>query len=105
MSSSFNNLIVSIYNVQTLNQHEKCHQLFTRCTDAGIDIVVILEHWLITSSLTNEICLDDRNWVMVYNSLTEKRLGVVELLMSKHVHRCLQSVEVHFKQNSYSHLP
>ena len=92
-SFAFNKLIVSTYNVWTMHQHGKSHQLFTGYADAGIDIVVILEHWLITFSLTNEIWLDDWNWVMVCNSPTEKRLGVVELLMSKHVHRCLQSVK------------
>ena len=92
-SFAFNKLIVSTYNVRTLHQHGKSHQLFTGYADSGIDIVVILEHWLITSSLTNEIWLDDQNWVMVYSSVTEKRLGGIELLMSKHVHRCLQSVK------------
>ena len=71
---AFNKLIVFIYNVQTLYQHGKSHQLFTGYADAGIDIVVILEHWLITSSLTDEIWLDDQNWVMVYSSATKKRL-------------------------------
>jgi len=62
---AFNKLIVFIYNVQTLYQHGKSHQLFTGWADAGIDIVVIQEHHLITSSLTDEIWLDDRNRVML----------------------------------------
>ena len=64
-SFAFNKLIVSIYNVQTLYQHGKSHQLFTGWADARIDIVVIQEHHLITSSLTDEIWLDDQNMVML----------------------------------------
>ena len=60
-SFAFNKLIVSIYNVQTLYQHGKSHQLFTGWADAGIDIVVIKERHLITSSPIDGIWLDDRN--------------------------------------------
>ena len=74
-------------------QHGKSHQFFTGCVDAGIYIVVIQEHRLIKFSPTKEIWLDDWNWVIVYNSATKKRLGGIGLLMSKYVHKCLQSVK------------
>ena len=49
MSSTFKPLVVSTYNVRTLYQKGKPHQLFTGCNDAGVDIVGIQEHRLISS--------------------------------------------------------
>ena len=48
--SAFKPLIVSTYNVRTLFQHGKTHQLFMGCTDAGKDIAGIQEHRLITTT-------------------------------------------------------
>ncbi|XP_072043634.1 craniofacial development protein 2-like [Amphiura filiformis] len=83
----------STYNVRTLHQQGKTHQLFTGCSDAGVDIVGVQEHRLITSSPTDELWSDDKNWVLIYSSATDQRQGGVGLLMSRHIHRCLQSVQ------------
>ncbi|XP_072036972.1 craniofacial development protein 2-like [Amphiura filiformis] len=90
---TFKPLVVSTYNVRTLHQQGKTHQLFTGCSDAGVDIVGVQEHRLITSSPTDELWSDDKNWVLIYSSATDQRQGGVGLLMSRHIHRCLQSVQ------------
>ncbi len=36
--SAFKPLTLSVYNVRTLHQHGKLHQLLMGCNDAGIDI-------------------------------------------------------------------
>ncbi|XP_038063001.1 craniofacial development protein 2-like [Patiria miniata] len=73
--SAFEPLVISTYNVRTLHQKGKIHQLFMGCADAGVDIIGIQEHRLITSNYTEEIWSDDRNWVMVYSSATKQRQG------------------------------
>lgn len=90
--STFKPLIVSTYNVRTLYQQGKTHQLFMGCADAAIDIIGIQEHRLITTNPTDELWSDDRNWVLIYSSATDQRQGGVGLLMSKHIYKCLQSV-------------
>ena len=91
--STFKPLVISTYNVRTVYQQGKLHQLFMGCTDAGIDIAGIQEHRLITPSATDEVWSDDRNWVLVFSSATKQRHGGVGLAMSKHIHRCLRNVE------------
>ena len=58
---TFKPLVVSTYNVHTLHQKGKSHQLFMCCNYAGVDIVGIQEHRLITSSPTEELWSDDKN--------------------------------------------
>ena len=91
--SAFKPLNVSTYNVRTLHQHGKTHQLFAGCTDAGVDIIGIQEHRLITTNPTDELWSDDRNWVLTYSTATNERQGGVGILMTKQIHKCLQSVE------------
>jgi len=67
--------------------------LFTGCADVGIDIIGVQEHRLITSTPTDELWSDDKNWVMIYSSASNMRQGGVGLLMSKEIHKCLQSIE------------
>jgi exonuclease III len=90
--SAFTPFVVSTYNVRTLHQHGKIHQLFTGCTDAGIDIIGIQEHRLITTNPTDELWSDDKNWVLIYSTATDQRQGGVGLLMSKQIYKCLQNV-------------
>ena len=90
--STFKPLVISTYNVRTLHQQGKTHQLFMGCSDVGIDIIGIQEHRLITKEPTEELWSDDKNWVLVYSSATDQRQGGVGLLMSKHIYKCLQSV-------------
>ncbi len=47
---------------------------------------------LITSSPTDEVWSDDRNWVLAFSSATKQSHGGVGLVMSN-FHRCLQSTE------------
>ena len=89
---TFKPLVVSTYNVRTLHQKGKSHQLFMGCNDAGVDIVGIQEHRLITSSPTEGLWSDDKNWALVYSSDTDQRLGCVGLVISKHIYKRLQSV-------------
>ena len=90
--STFKPLIISAYNVRTLHQQGKTHQLFTGCSDAGTDIIGIQEHRLITKEPTEELWSEDKNWVIIYSSATDQRQGGVGRLMSKHIYNCLQSV-------------
>ena len=69
--STFKPLVISTYNVRTLHQQGKTHQLFMVCSDVGIDIIGIQEHRLITKEPTEELWSDDNNWVLVYSSATE----------------------------------
>ena len=89
---TFKQLVVSTYNVRTLHQKGKSHQLFMGCNDAGVDIVGIQEHRLITSSPPEGLWSDDKNWALVYSSSTDQRLAGVGLVISKHIYKCLQSV-------------
>ncbi len=79
--------------MRTLYQQGKTHQLFVGCSDAGVDIVGVQEHRLITPFPTDELWSDDKNWVVIYSSATDRRHGGVGLVMSKYIHRCLQSVQ------------
>ncbi len=89
---AFKPLIISSYNVRTLFQQGKSHQLFMGCAEAGLDIVGIQEHRLICQSPTQELWSDDRKWVMIYGSSSQQRHGGVGILMSKNIYKCLQSV-------------
>ena len=89
---TFKPLVVSTYNVRTLYQKGKPHQLFMGCNDAGVDIVGIQEHRLISSSPTEEMWSDDKNWVLIYSSATDQRQGGVGLVVSKHIYKCIQSI-------------
>jgi hypothetical protein len=80
---------VHIYSTST----GEIHQLFMACADAGIGIIGIEEHRLITPNPTDKLWSVDRNWVLLFSSATKQKHGGVGLLMSKHIHRCLQSVE------------
>ena len=91
--SAFKPLTISTYNVRTLFQLGKTDQLFTGCVDAGVDIVGIQEHRLITPNPTEELWSDDRNWVLVYGPATQQRQGGVGILLSKSIYKCLQRVE------------
>ena len=91
--STFKPLLISTYNVRTLHQQGKLHQFFSGCSDANLDIVGIQEHRLITSSPTDELWSDDKNWVVIYSSSTDRRTGGVGLAMTKHIYRCLQNVQ------------
>ena len=91
--SAFKPLIVSTYNVRTLYQHGKTHQLFMGLNDAGVDIVGIQEHRLITTNPTEELWSDDKNWVIIYSSASDQRQGGVGILISRQIYKCLQSVK------------
>ena len=62
------------------------------CNDAGVDIVGIQEHRLISPNPTAEMWSDDKNWVLIYSSATDQRYGGVGLVIRKSIHKCLQSV-------------
>ena len=92
--SAFKTLVISTYNVRTLFQTGKLHQLFTGCADAGIDMIGIQEHRLFTTNPTEELWSEDRNWVFIYGSAANRRVGGVGFVISKPIYRCIQKVEV-----------
>lgn len=91
--SAFKPLAISTYNVGTLFQQGKIHQLFVGCADTGVDIIGLREHRSITNNPTEELWSDDKNWVIVYSFTTQGRQGGVGLPMSRHNYRCLQRVD------------
>ena len=68
--------------------------MFTGCADAGIDMIGIQEHRLCTTNPTEELWSEDRNWVFIYGSATNRRVGGVGFVISKPIYRCIQKVEV-----------
>ena len=91
--SAFKPLTVATYNVRTLYQQGKTQQLFAGCIEAGVDIVGIQEHRLITSNPTDELWSEDKQWVLIYSTASRERHGGVGILMSKCIYKCLQGVE------------
>ena len=73
-------------------QHGKTHQLFRGCTDAGVDIVGIQKHRLITTNPTEELWSGDKNWVLIYSTASPERQDGIGILMSRQI-KCLQSVK------------
>ena len=74
-------LTISTYNVRTLYQKGKLHQLMTSCSEQGIDIVGIQEHRLITN--LDQEWSDDGQWLFAYASATHERCGGVGILLRK----------------------
>lgn len=91
--SALKPLVISTYNVRTLFQQGKIHQLFVGCADTGVDIIGLREHRRITTNPTEELWSDDKNWVIVYSFATQGRQGGVGLTISRHIYRCLQRVD------------
>ena len=57
-------------------------------------MIGIQEHRLFTSNSTEELWSEDRNWVFIYGSATNLRIGGAGFVISKPIYRCLQNVEV-----------
>ena len=91
--SAFKTLAISTYNVRTLFQ--------TGCVDAGIHMIGIQEHRLFTTNPTEELWSEDRNWVFIYGSATNLRVGGVGFVISKPIYRCIQKVEVISEGDSF----
>ena len=63
-------LTISTYNVRTLYQKGKFHQLTTGCSEQNIDIVGIQEHRLITDKAIDQEWSTDGEWLLAYASAT-----------------------------------
>ena len=57
-------------------------------------MIGIQEHRLFTTNPTEELWSEDRNWVFIYGSATNLRVGGVGFVISKPIYRCMQKVEV-----------
>ncbi|XP_028518192.1 uncharacterized protein LOC110249715 [Exaiptasia diaphana] len=86
-------IVVSTYNVRTLHQTGKFHQLCSGCIDAGVDIVAVQEHRLLSTNPINEKWSDDKNWMFIHNSASQSRQGGVGLLVSRHLVKCIVSTK------------
>ncbi|XP_072017149.1 uncharacterized protein [Amphiura filiformis] len=91
---TFKPLVVSTYNVRTLHQQGKTHQLFTGCSDAGVDIVGVQEHRLITSSPTDELCNLRRSF---YNPLEDH----LEKVKRHNIHLVIGDFNARIGQDSH----
>jgi len=69
----------STYNVRTLFQTGKFHQLHTGCQKVGIDFLAIQEHRLIIEGEyeIEQRWSSDRNYLFVFSSADKKRNGGV----------------------------
>ena len=86
-------ITVSSYNVRTLHQTGKFHQLCCGSLDAGIDIVGVQEHRLISTTPITEQWSDDKNWLFIHNSASKSRQGGVGLLVAKHLTKCINGTK------------
>lgn len=77
------NFIISTYNVRTLYQIGKFHQLAKGCHKIGLHFVAIQEHRWTTDNEIDSIYTDDGNYLFVYASADRKRNGGVGLLIHK----------------------
>ena len=77
-------IMISTYNVRTLKQIEKLHQLIYGCNKNNIDMVAIQEHRWQTSEETSTLygVLKDTKWCLEYSSATPEGQRDVELLMN-----------------------
>ena len=57
-------------------------------------MIGIQEHRLFTTNPKEELWSEDRNWVFIYGSATNLRVGGVGFVISKPIYRCIQKVEV-----------
>lgn len=78
-------IIISTHNVRTLYQSGKFHQLCCGSLDAGLNIIGVQEHCLISSTPLTELWSDDKNWLFIHNSATRSWQGGMSLLVSKHL--------------------
>ncbi len=91
--NNLKDLNVTTYNVRTLRQPGKLHQLTSGCDKAGIHIVGIQEHRLIT---TDEICHrweENGSWLLLHASCNSNSTGGVGLLLKKDIAKHVRHVE------------
>ena len=82
-------IVVSTYNVRTLYQTGKFHQLCCGGIDAGVNIIGVQEHRLDSNDPISEKWSDDKNWLFFHNSTSKDRVGGVGLLVSKDLVKCV----------------
>ncbi|CAF1638407.1 unnamed protein product [Adineta ricciae] len=77
-------ITISTYNVRTLKQTGKLHQLIYGCNQNNIDLVAVQEHRWQTSEQTNRTyqTLNDKYWRFEYCSATPEGHGGIGLLMN-----------------------
>jgi len=80
---------ISTYNVRTLFQSGKFHQLCSGGIDAGVNIIGVQEHRLDSTDPVSEKWSDDKNWLFFHNSTSQKCVGGVGLLVSKNLVKCV----------------
>lgn len=77
------NFKVSTYNVRTLFQIGKFHQLCLGCSVHKIDFTAIQEHRWITKNEIDQITNDNYNYTLYYSSADSGRNGGVGILVHK----------------------
>ncbi|CAM4934583.1 unnamed protein product [Rotaria socialis] len=102
-------ITISTYNVRTLKQTGKLHQLVYGCSKNNIDLVAIQEHrWQTTEQInTCYTILNDQTWRFEYSSATSDGHGGIGLLINPRMSAFFNSSEkvsnrimmVHFNGN------
>lgn len=77
------NLKFSTYNVRTLHQTGKFHQLTTGSKKANLDVIGIQEHRLTTKSEIDYLWDSDKEYMMAYSTADKRRIGGVGILINK----------------------
>jgi hypothetical protein len=91
MASLHKQLKVATYNVRTLYQSGKFHQLCTGCKSVGIDLASIQEHRWTTESEVDFQWHSDGDYMLAYSSASQQRTGGVGLLIHKKHANALKS--------------
>ena len=86
---------ISTYNVRTLKQPGKLHQLIDGCINNGIDLVAVQEHrWQTQEQVSTHLeYIDETTWRFEYSSATIEGQGGVGLLISPKLTKYLSSTD------------
>ena len=86
---------ISTYNVRTLKQPGKLHQLIDGCINNGIDLVAVQEHrWQTQEQVSTHLeYIDETTWRFEYSSATIEGQEGVGLLISPKLTKYLSSTD------------
>lgn len=93
IQSKFKKFTISTYNVRTLLQIGKFHQLTSGCHRFGLDFVAVQEHRWQTKYDIESVSSDDNNYRFVYSSADCKGNGGVGLLIQKGYANQIKSIK------------
>lgn len=82
------------YNVRSLNESGKFHELIHGCQKQNLDIVAIQEHRWKTKETYDTITSSNNAFTMIYTSADSKGNGGVGILIKKEYFQLIQSIKI-----------